>query len=609
VTQGGTCTAFTTAAALGWSYSDSDVVVPACGPRPYPAGPKDHVYPYPTAPRWTPGYQCVELSERFLYYKYAVAAPSIYTDGDQIVDHYAAKYPSLFSVEDASQKVPLEQGDVISFAGDASFDDPNGDGGHTAVVQSSTVDAAGNGTVTVIQENASADGHAVYRVAGWAIQGTKWKYIKWLHYKSSPLTPPGSGGTTSSHGLDLVFAIDTTGSMSPYIGSVVASAAAIVAALDASGVPYRVGIVDYKDADNGCGDYDAVTDLPFSSNKTAIETAFADLIPRVAGGCDIPEDVYSGVDRALNFPWQTGVAKAVIVMGDAPGHDPEAHSGLTLAKIVAHAAAVDPAQVYSVLVGSDAYAHAFDQALADATGGVTFDATADPSAAGPAFVQAVTKIASALQPTQTALTLSTTNVQAGMPTTLTATVSPAPTDGEVAFADNGNPILACEAQAVDATGTATCIVPFAAPGDHALTATYSGDATLDWSESAPQDLSVVAPRHTLTLVFQRADGTVQWSFTGPTLLATTPFGALRRSYLGAVLAGGFNSLGELNLLVTQQSGQDFCGRIVATSLRASAAATCTYITTSPDWIAGAGGATSGTGRNATSGLLTWLVTR
>jgi hypothetical protein len=40
-------------------------------------------------------------------------------------------------------------------------------------------------------------------------------------------------------------------------------------------------------------------------------------------------------------------------MGDAPGKDPEPHSGLTLAKVQAHAKAVDPAIVDPILVGSD----------------------------------------------------------------------------------------------------------------------------------------------------------------------------------------------------------------------------------------------------------------
>jgi len=125
------------------------------------------------------------------------------------------------------------------------------------------------------------------------------------------------------------------------------------------------------------------------SDQTPQQRERSRLEGKVEGGCDTPEDVYSGIDRALHFPWRSGVTKVVIVMGDAPGHDPEPHSGLTLAKIQAEAYAVEPAQVDAVLVGSDPDAHSFDQALADATRGQTFDATSDPSTAGPAFVTAI----------------------------------------------------------------------------------------------------------------------------------------------------------------------------------------------------------------------------
>jgi hypothetical protein len=199
-----------------------------------------------------------------------------------------------------------------------------------------------------------------------------------------------TAGTGTSNKLDLVFVIDTTGSMSPYIASTVDSASDIVETLDGSGLDYQVGVVDYKDADD-CDDYDAVTDLEFTKNKGAIESALADLEGKVVlgAGCDTPEDVYSGIERALDFPWRDGAHKVVIQMGDAPGKDPEPHSGLTLAKITQHALAVDPAIVDTIMVGSDEEAHQFDQALSDATGGHSFDASGDPSEVGDAIIDAI----------------------------------------------------------------------------------------------------------------------------------------------------------------------------------------------------------------------------
>jgi hypothetical protein len=208
-----------------------------------------------------------------------------------------------------------------------------------------------------------------------------------------PSTSGGSGSGGSTSALDLVFAIDTTGSMAPYISSTVASAQSIIDVLAARHVDYRIGVVDYKDAD-GCGDYDAVTDLSLSSDTVAIKDALSRLQSKVSGGCDYPEDVLSGVDRALSLPWRNGVKKVVVQMGDAPGKDPEVHSGLTLTTVAAHAKAVDPAIIDPILVGPNSDAHDYGKALADATDGQTFDATGT-SDVGQVVVDAIGEIVSA----------------------------------------------------------------------------------------------------------------------------------------------------------------------------------------------------------------------
>ena len=310
----------------------------------------------------------------------------------------------------------------------------------------------------------------------------------WLHYKDAPLPPPGPG--TTGRGLDLVFAIDTTGSMRPYISSVVQASSTIVDLLDAAHADYRIGLVDYKDSDYGCSDYDAVTDLGFSTSKTAIESALSSLESKVSGGCDTPEDVYSGISRALSFPWRSGVTKAVIFMGDAPGHDPEPHSGLTLSSIKAQAAAVDPAQVHAILVGTDPDAHRFDQAVGDATGGQTFDATSDPSMAGTAFVNAIETILSSLQPSTTTLTANTSTLTAGAPAQFRAMVSPKSDSGTVTFLANGEPLLTCQGEPLDATGTATCNTTFTSGGTNHIEAVYSGNDNVASSTSTALSLKV-----------------------------------------------------------------------------------------------------------------------
>lgn len=181
--QGGGCASWATP--LRYSYQDSGLTVPTCGPRPNEGGPQTPVYPYSGAPRWTPGYQCVEFAERYLWDQYGSTAPTGLTNGDEIVDHYNAAHPGFFAVDsEGPGEIPVE-GDVLSFSNAAGFNSRGG--GHTAVVQSSSVNSAGDGTVTVIEENGSATGESVYRMSGWRIQG--WGYAKWLHRPVNPAAP------------------------------------------------------------------------------------------------------------------------------------------------------------------------------------------------------------------------------------------------------------------------------------------------------------------------------------------------------------------------------------------------------------------------------------
>lgn len=89
---------------------------------------------------------------------------------------------------------------------------------------------------------------------------------------------------------------------------------------------------------------------------------------------------------------------------------------------------------------------------------------------------------------------------AGSQIVLSATVKPTPDGGTVAFADNGNPITACQSQPVDTTtGTATCSLTYTSAGNHTVTAGYGGDAafgdstaTTAFTVSSPSTQSVGA---------------------------------------------------------------------------------------------------------------------
>ncbi|MGH3206250.1 MAG: putative Ig domain-containing protein [Trebonia sp.] len=235
---GGPCRAFPGARQLPGAdgivpaaWSGGGLVVPACGPAPGDGTTAAAVYPYPDA-LWTAGYQCVEFSERYLYDRYGVMM-DIATDGDQVVAHYAAGYPGLFMVirNGTPHRAPAA-GDVLSLSAAPGFDSANG--GHTAVVQSSAVSAAGNGTVTVVEENADAAGVAVLQVSDWIVRYPGFAFVEWLATAgltvTSPHPPRAVAGTRYS------FALTATDGKPPYRWRVTSGALPAGLALSPAGV-------------------------------------------------------------------------------------------------------------------------------------------------------------------------------------------------------------------------------------------------------------------------------------------------------------------------------------------------------------------------------------
>lgn len=154
--------------------------------------------------------------------------------------------------------------------------------------------------------------------------------------------PPGDGGGGggSANKVDVTFAIDTTGSMGPYIGAASAAAIAIADTTYATS-DARIGLVEYKDLYSSCPSdgFAARVVTPFTASSSTFASGIGSL--RATGGCDFPESVYSGIMTALEMPWRSDARKAVIVMGDARPHDPEQVTGYTAASVIAAARAGD----------------------------------------------------------------------------------------------------------------------------------------------------------------------------------------------------------------------------------------------------------------------------
>lgn len=171
--------------------------------------------------------------------------------------------------------------------------------------------------------------------------------------------------------LDLAFVIDSTGSMGSSIRSVASAAQLMAQKLKNRGADFRVGLVDFKDTDQG-DPYGARVDAPMSNDITGFSAALDGL--QASGGGDGPEAVFDGIMTAINgLTWRHVPRKAIIVMGDAPAKDPEPITGYTHQSVLAAARALDPAIINSVAVGSGPLSDF--QTLADGSGGNVFTAS------------------------------------------------------------------------------------------------------------------------------------------------------------------------------------------------------------------------------------------
>jgi hypothetical protein len=187
--------------------------------------------------------------------------------------------------------------------------------------------------------------------------------------------------------LDLAFVIDSTGSMGSSIQGVREAVSSMVDKLEEKESDYRIGLVDYKDTDQG-DPYAAQVDLDLGPNAPAFRSALDAF--SVSGGGDEPEAVYSGLMKAFTgLSWRATSRKAVILIGDAPGKDPEPITGYTRASVLAASHSISPvtplvapsavaagaaggdsASIYPVAVGS-APLSTFDP-LAEGSGGTVF---------------------------------------------------------------------------------------------------------------------------------------------------------------------------------------------------------------------------------------------
>ena len=194
--------------------------------------------------------------------------------------------------------------------------------------------------------------------------------------------------------LDFAFCIDSTGSMEDDIDAVKASAAVIINQIASSVTDYRIAVVDYRDFPvspyGDPGDYAYNDRLPFTSSaENAVEAINA---IAVGGGNDVEESVFSAIAHCIDgrslSGWRKDAARVILIMGDAPPHDPEPFTEFTGADIVALAQTggfvFDGTKsdddksglisIWPLLVGNNPEARSAFTALADGTGGEVYEA-------------------------------------------------------------------------------------------------------------------------------------------------------------------------------------------------------------------------------------------
>jgi predicted outer membrane repeat protein len=222
--------------------------------------------------------------------------------------------------------------------------------------------------------------------------------------------------TNDINTLDFVICFDTTGSMGGDIDAVRTAARRIINAIDANYADNRLGLVDFRDYPDG--NYGSLGDWPYLDRvkfTTDANQLINGLQPMVAGGgADGPEAIYTALMHCIdanalvarltanghtnyidsNSPglgnWRQGrkVMRVILLLTDAPPHDPEKYTNYVLNDIITAANGRDPIHVIPVVIRGDAGAENALRPVAVGTGGTLILAT-DSNAVPGAVLNAI----------------------------------------------------------------------------------------------------------------------------------------------------------------------------------------------------------------------------
>lgn len=127
-------------------------------------------------------------------------------------------------------------------------------------------------------------------------------------------------GQLRGSGLDVVFVLDATNSMSPYITQAKRRLHEIVNVVTGLVPKARFGVVAYKDYGDDYGP-EAVKSCKLADNVASVRK-FIDQIT-AGGGGDIPEPIHEALKVAIDkraMGWRPGRKSVIILVGDSPVH-------------------------------------------------------------------------------------------------------------------------------------------------------------------------------------------------------------------------------------------------------------------------------------------------
>jgi hypothetical protein len=169
--------------------------------------------------------------------------------------------------------------------------------------------------------------------------------------------------------LDLVFVMDTTGSMGPELVDLQANLIGIIRVLSRLASSLRIGFVAFKDR----GDVYLTRVYPLQRMNDAHVAELVDFVNglRAQGGGDDPEPVDEALKAALAMPWRADAQGRIIVVGDAPAHPHRHRQTLDLAEQFHRSSPGKqaPRRVSAIYTGDSLAFRPFFEQLAVAGGG------------------------------------------------------------------------------------------------------------------------------------------------------------------------------------------------------------------------------------------------